>query len=233
MKLEELKEMSKGQPVTIVYDGETSLGFQRTNHAQVWRVGSTIFNTPSPDFELGFLFPDFKRSYYRDHPEREALKGRIKILTNHPIPIFHTAEDKELGLKEFPIEELCRELKMVDRESDQIRGYFTNPLDYAIAWAIYCEVSAIELIGADLWVDQMRPCANSIHFWLGRAFERGIVLCPHGETRVLSCPQLDGVVNSVSGFYGYHPETFPIETEMAQKWSNEMDLGDIIDLVVR
>lgn len=140
-----------------------------------WGVNNLCLRRP---VELAFNMHDLHK--HKDHP---LFNKTIDYVNEHKIPIVTQVKYDHIPTSiAFPI----KEMPFV---------YFTNSMDYMVAYAIYKKATEIDIYGVYMALNSeyvvQRP---SFEYWIGYARGRGIKVNLCGPTNICSHPK---------GVYGY------------------------------
>jgi|TARA_R100001530_G_C4320933_1_gene155802 hypothetical protein len=118
-----------------------------------------------------------------------------KILPKIKVPVYTCELDERVpSAVEYPLEKICNYTKC---------AYFNNTVAYALGFAMYNKVSAIDLFGIDFsyrndlhFAEAGRAC---VEFWLCKLMENDITVGVSPRSTVL-----DADVPADERLYGYH-----------------------------
>jgi hypothetical protein len=125
----------------------------------------------------------------------KQTKVMRKILPNIKVPIYSCELDERVpSIVEYPLQEVCNATKC---------AYMNNTVAYALAFALYNKVGAIDLFGIDFsyrhdlhFAEAGRAC---VEFWLCKLMENNITVGVSPRSTVL-----DADVPADERLYGYH-----------------------------
>jgi len=190
-----LKEL-KDKQIAIVAMGKSQLDYHMSishskEYDEVWAINS-MCAVVKPD--RVFLMDPVSRFFETNDagPQTKVLR---KTLPKLKCPIYSCELDKRVpNLELYPIEKVIKKTNC---------GYFNNTIAYAIAFALYKEVSRISLYGADFsyttnihFGELGRGCCE---FWLAKCMTQGIDV-----SIAATSPMLDTNVSEKEKLYGYH-----------------------------
>lgn len=163
-----------------------------------WTInGGWIFHQQST---LGWKMDDI-RYPSPEHPNPDAYKSWVKYA---PMPVMSSkAHPDYLPLVEFPLEAILKKFKFI---------YFSESINYMIAFAILCGVKEIDLYGCD-YINCRPEERASVEFWCAIAHQQGVKLNISEESTLLCSAPQDPYF--MPGFYGYQKEGF--DMQMIQK----------------
>ena len=225
--IEEIREKHKGRKLVILANGPSAMDrvdtkgvdkaliqqmeIDRLGYVDMSDVTDNLWTMNGawyyhPNSTLGFNMDDVSTVIPDgNHPQGEWF---MSLMDKSNIPIMTTTEYEEYSdLVAYPIKEVIRYHNM---------AYFAESLNYMLAFAIYCEVSEIELHGADYTDDHECPWERaSNEFWLGVAHGKGIVIKIPAISKLLkhSDNRKGELDRFVEGFYGYLKTNFPLERD--------------------
>ena len=118
-----------------------------------------------------------------------------KVLPKLEVPIYSCElDDRVPSIVEYPLQEVCNATKC---------AYMNNTVAYALAFALYNKVGAIDLFGIDFsyrhdlhFAEAGRAC---VEFWLCKLMENGITVGVSPRSTVL-----DADVPAEERLYGYN-----------------------------
>ncbi len=125
----------------------------------------------------------------------KQTKVMRKILPNIKVPIYSCELDERVpSIVDYPLQEVCNATKC---------AYMNNTVAYALAFAMWNKVGAIDLFGIDFsyrndlhFAEAGRAC---VEFWLCKLMESGITVGVSPRSTVL-----DADVPADERLYGYH-----------------------------
>ena len=154
-------------------------------------------------------------------PQTKVLQ---KTLPKLKCPIYSCELDKRVpSLKLYPLKEVIKTTNC---------GYFNNTIAYAIAFALYKEVSGLSLYGADFsyttnihFGELGRGCCE---FWLAKCMTQGIDV-----SIAATSPMLDTNIPEKEKLYGYHrlenpPVVYLEENELKVTEFSKIELNEEI-----
>ena len=186
----------KGKTVAIVGMGASWLDYNLakshgSHFDEVWAinaVGTVIYH------DRVFMMDPPSRFLDSDDAGGQT-EGMRKLLTSHDKPIYTCELDKRCkNLQPYPINEVLRDLQS---------SYLNNTVAYAIAFALWNEVSVLKVFGIDFtykgnlyFAEAGRGC---VEFWLSKCMMVGMTV-EVANTSTL----LDASVPLDEKLYGYH-----------------------------
>jgi len=193
----------KGKKIAIVAMGNSQLDYHMAiTHSQefdeVWVINAMIGVIPNPD--RAFVMDPVSRFFDSDDAGDMTDMMR-RVLPTVKCPIYTCQlDDRVPALELYPIEPLIKETEC---------GYINNTVAYAIAFACWNEVGAIDMFGADFtykgnvyFAEMGRACCE---FWLAKCMERGIEVSIAVRSNLL-----DANIDLKDKLYGYHRLPDPI-----------------------
>ena len=190
-----MKEL-KGKDVAIVALGGSFSEYvlSRINsvkYDEVWGINSigAIFHV-----DRTFMMDPASRFLDSDDAGKQTAIMR-KVLPKLEVPIYSCElDDRVPSIVEYPLQEVCNATKC---------AYMNNTVAYALAFALYNKVGAIDLFGIDFsyrhdlhFAEAGRAC---VEFWLCKLMENGITVGVSPRSTVL-----DADVPAEERLYGYH-----------------------------
>ena len=186
----------KGKTVAIVAMGKSQLDYHMSishskEYDEVWAINS-MCAVINPD--RVFLMDPVSR-FFETNDAGPQTKVLCKTLPKLKCPIYSCELDKRVpNLELYPLEEVIQKTNC---------GYFNNTIAYAIAFALYKEVSGVSLYGADFsyttnihFGELGRGCCE---FWLAKCMSQGIDV-----SVAATSPMLDTNIPEKEKLYGYH-----------------------------
>jgi len=186
----------KGKTVAIVAMGKSQLDYHMSishskEYDEVWAINS-MCAVVRPD--RVFLMDPVSR-FFETNDAGPQTKVLCKTLPKLKCPIYSCELDKRVpNLELYPLEEVIQKTNC---------GYFNNTIAYAIAFALYKEVSGVSLYGADFsyttnihFGELGRACCE---FWLAKCMTQGIDV-----SVAATSPILDTNIPEKEKLYGYH-----------------------------
>ena len=186
----------KGKTVAIVAMGKSQLDYHMSishskEYDEVWAINS-MCAVVRPD--RVFLMDPVSR-FFETNDAGPQTKVLCKTLPKLKCPIYSCELDKRVpNLELYPLEEVIQKTNC---------GYFNNTIAYAIAFALYKEVSGVSLYGADFsyttnihFGELGRGCCE---FWLAKCMSQGIDV-----SVAATSPMLDTNIPEKEKLYGYH-----------------------------
>ena len=186
----------KGKTVAIVAMGKSQLDYHMSishskEYDEVWAINS-MCAVVRPD--RVFLMDPVSR-FFETNDAGPQTKVLCKTLPKLKCPIYSCELDKRVpNLELYPLEEVIQKTNC---------GYFNNTIAYAIAFALYKEVSGVSLYGADFsyttnihFGELGRACCE---FWLAKCMTQGIDV-----SVAATSPMLDTNIPEKEKLYGYH-----------------------------
>jgi len=142
----------------------------------VWGVNDLCLRR---DVDMAFNMHDLDK-----HKDHKLFNKTIAHVNKHQIPIVTQKQYPHIpSCIPFPIDVVFP------------RRYFTNSIDYMVAYAYIMNAREIEMYGVSMLVGTeyalQRP---SLEYWIGKCEGKGIRVVIHGTTSVCRSPQ---------GLYGY------------------------------
>jgi len=190
------KTKLKGKKIAIVAMGKSQLDYHMSishskEYDEVWAINS-MCAVVKPD--RVFLMDPVSRFFETNDAGPQTLVLR-KTLPKLKCPIYSCELDKRVpSLRLYPLEKVIKTTNC---------GYFNNTIAYAIAFALYKEVSQISLYGADFsyttnihFGELGRGCCE---FWLAKCMVQGIDV-----SIAATSPMLDTNIPEKEKLYGYH-----------------------------
>ena len=158
---------------------------------EVWGINSVV---RAFDCDRMFMMDPPSRFFDTDDAGKQTSVLR-KILPELKIPIYTCELDKRVPAAVlYPLQEIANATKC---------AYFNNTVAYALAFAMYNKVSAIDLFGIDFsyrndlhFAEAGRAC---VEFWLCKLMENDITVGVSPRSTVL-----DADVPADERLYGYH-----------------------------
>jgi hypothetical protein len=188
----------KGKEIAIVALGGSFHDYvlSRINskdYAEVWGI-----NSIGAVFHVDRTFMMDPASRFLDDVKAGTQTGVAKeflLETPHKGPIYSCCLDERVPeIELYPLEEVVSELFFC---------YFNNTVAYAVAYAIYQEVSKIHMFGVDFSYKQNLHFAEAgracVEFWLAIALSKGILVEVAPRSGLL-----DTNVPEHEKLYGYH-----------------------------
>ena len=214
-----------GKKVAIVAMGKSQLDYHMSishskEYDEVWAINS-MCAVIKPD--RVFVMDPVSRFFETNDagPQTKVLR---KILPKLKCPFYSCELDKRVSsLKLYPLEEVIKTTSC---------GYFNNTIAYAIAFALYKEVSGISLYGADFsyttnihFGELGRACCE---FWLAKCMAQGIDI-----SVAATSPMLDTNIPEKEKLYGYHrlenpPVVYLEEDELKVTEFSKIELNEEI-----
>ena len=214
-----------GKKVAIVAMGKSQLDYHMSishskEYDEVWAINS-MCAVIKPD--RVFVMDPVSRFFETNDagPQTKVLR---KILPKLKCPIYSCELDKRVSsLKLYPLEEVIKTTNC---------GYFNNTIAYAIAFALYKEVSGISLYGADFsyttnihFGELGRGCCE---FWLAKCMTQG-----NDISIAAISPMLDTNIPEKEKLYGYHrlenpPVVYLEEDELKVTEFSKIELNEEI-----
>ena len=186
----------KGKYVAIVAMGKSQLDYHMSishskEYDEVWAINS-MCAVVKPD--RVFIMDPVSR-FFETNNAGPQTKVLCKTLPKLKCPIYSCELDKRVpNLELYPLEEVIQKTNC---------GYFNNTIAYAIAFALYKEVSGVSLYGADFsyttnihFGELGRGCCE---FWLAKCMSQGIDV-----SVAATSPMLDTNIPEKEKLYGYH-----------------------------
>jgi len=186
----------KGKTVAIVAMGKSQLDYHMSishskEYDEVWAINSMCAVIKS---DRVFLMDPVSR-FFETNDAGPQTKVLCKTLPKLKCPIYSCELDKRVpNLELYPLEEVIQKTNC---------GYFNNTIAYAIAFALYKEVSGVSLYGADFsyttnihFGELGRGCCE---FWLAKCMSQGIDV-----SVAATSPMLDTNIPEKEKLYGYH-----------------------------
>jgi len=187
----------KGKKVAIVAMGNSQLDYHMAiTHSQefdeVWVINAMIGVIPHPD--RAFVMDPVSR-FFESDDAGDMTDMMKRVLPTVKCPIYTCQlDDRVPALELYPIEPLIKKTEC---------GYINNTVAYAIAFACWNEVGAIDMFGADFtykgnlyFAEMGRACCE---FWLAKCMERGIEVSIAVRSNLL-----DANIDLKDKLYGYH-----------------------------
>ena len=214
-----------GKKVAIVAMGKSQLDYHMSirhskEYHEVWAINS-MCAVVKPD--RVFLMDPVSR-FFETNDAGPQTKVLQKILPRLKCPIYSCELDKRVpSLKLYPLEKVIKTTNC---------GYFNNTIAYAIAFALYKEVSQISLYGADFsyttnihFGELGRACCE---FWLAKCMAQGIDV-----SIAATSPMLDTNIPEKEKLYGYHrlenpPVVYLEEDELKVTEFSKIELNEEI-----
>ena len=185
-----------GKKVAIVAMGKSQLDYHMSishskEYDEVWAINS-MCAVIKPD--RVFVMDPVSR-FFETNDAGPQTKVLQKTLPKLKCPIYSCELDKRVpSLKLYPLEEVIKTTNC---------GYFNNTIAYAIAFALFKEVSGLSLYGADFsyttnihFGELGRGCCE---FWLSKCMTQGIDV-----SIAATSPMLDTNIPEKEKLYGYH-----------------------------
>ena len=189
-------EHLKGKTVAIVGLGNSWFDYNLakshgTHFDEVWAinaVGSVIFH------DRVFMMDPASR-FFDSTDAGGQTSGMLDVLKNGLAPVYTCElDDRCRNLVEYPIDEVLQAFNC---------HYLNNTVSYAIAFALWNKVGAINLYGVDFsyksnlhFAESGRAC---VEYWLAKATELGVEVGVAGSSALL-----DTNVPDQEKLYGYH-----------------------------
>jgi len=214
-----------GKKVAIVAMGKSQLDYHMSishskEYDEVWAINS-MCAVIKPD--RVFVMDPVSRFFETNDagPQTKVLR---KTLPKLKCPIYSCELDKRVSsLKLYPLKEVIKATNC---------GYFNNTIAYAIAFALYKEVSGLSLYGADFsyttnvhFGELGRGCCE---FWLAKCMTQGIDV-----SVAATSPMLDTNIPEKEKLYGYHrlenpPVVYLEENELKVTEFSKIELNEEI-----
>ena len=201
----------KGKRIAIIGLGLSQIDYliskeNSKDWDEVWGI-----NSAASVFNLDRLFMmDPASRFFDTNDAGKQTKVMKKILPKLKIPIYPCELDKRVpNAVLYPLLEVPNSAKC---------AYFNNTVAYAIAFALYNKVAAIDLFGIDFsyssdlhFAEAGRAC---VEFWLCKLMENGITVGVSPRSTVL-----DSCVPATERLYGYHRLAKPlVAVPHEEKW---------------
>ena len=171
----------------------------------VWAVNGGWFYHPEK-CTLGWNMDDMKADCMREHPQPEWYYSLFE--GEKGIPIFTAKEYPEWPrCVAFPLKEALLATKM---------AYFTETLQYMLAFCYMAQVSVIHCYGMDYMNTDRQPGQRAnTEWWLGFLHHAGIVCKISPLSNLMKAPVIEPFR---TGFYGYMDnEPLPCDLEDINK----------------
>ena len=214
-----------GKKVAIVAMGKSQLDYHMSishskEYDEVWAINS-MCAVIKPD--RVFIMDPVSR-FFETNGAGPQTKVLCKTLPKLKCPIYSCELDKRVpSLKLYPLEEVIKTTNC---------GYFNNTIAYAIAFALFKEVSGLSLYGADFsyktnihFGELGRGCCE---FWLSKCMTQGIDV-----SIAATSPILDTNIPEKEKLYGYHrlenpPVVYLEENELKVTEFSKIELNEEI-----
>jgi hypothetical protein len=214
-----------GKKVAIVAMGKSQLEYHMSishskEYDEVWAINS-MCAVIKPD--RVFVMDPVSR-FFETNDAGPQTKVLCKTLPKLKCPIYSCELDKRVpSLKLYPLEEVIKTTNC---------GYFNNTIAYAIAFALFKEVSGLSLYGADFsyktnihFGELGRGCCE---FWLSKCMTQGIDV-----SIAATSPILDTNIPEKEKLYGYHrlenpPVVYLEENELKVTEFSKIELNEEI-----
>ena len=214
-----------GKKVAIVAMGKSQLDYHMSishskEYDEVWAINS-MCAVIKPD--RVFIMDPVSR-FFETNDAGPQTKVLQKTLPKLKCPIYSCELDKRVpSLKLYPLKEVIKTTNC---------GYFNNTIAYAIAFALYKEVSGLSLYGADFsyttnihFGELGRGCCE---FWLAKCMTQGIDV-----SIAATSPMLDTNIPEKEKLYGYHrlenpPVVYLEENELKVTEFSKIELNEEI-----
>ena len=186
---------------------------------EVWGINSAagVFNC-----DRLFMMDPASRFFDTDDAGKQTGVMR-RILPKLKIPIYTCELDPRVPKAvEYPLEEVANYSKC---------AYFNNTVAYAIGFAHWNKLDAIDLFGIDFsyshdihFAEAGRGC---VEFWLSKVMENGMTVGVSPRSTVL-----DSCVNANERLYGYHRLADPpIAVPHKEKWiiASQSNINNVLE----
>lgn len=202
---EKLRDQFSGRDIVIVGNGPTAFRMREyieglPESKDVWTIsdGWSFFKNS----KLGWAMDNMGGPAMGIFGP-EKCEQRIQSIQSAEHPIVSCAPVDGLeNLIVYPLEEVVRNFRIT-------QPYFSESINYIMAWAIMIEVKSIEFHGVDYF--NARPSERaSNEFWAGVAVGRGIKIQVNPFSHFLRSGPIDGINRFVPDLYGYMEKDVPI-----------------------
>jgi len=186
---------------------------------EVWGINSAagVFNC-----DRLFMMDPASRFFDTDDAGKQTSVMR-RILPKLKIPIYTCELDPRVPKAvEYPLEEVANYSKC---------AYFNNTVAYAIGFAYWNKLGAIDLFGIDFsyahdlhFAEAGRGC---VEFWLSKVMENGMTVGVSPRSTVL-----DSCVSANERLYGYHRLADPpIAVPHKEKWiiASQSNINNVLE----
>ena len=158
---------------------------------EVWGINSVV---RAFDCDRMFMMDPASRFFDSEDAGKQTSVLR-KILPELKIPIYTCELDERVpAAVEYPLQEVCDYAKC---------SYFNNTVAYALGFAYYNKLDAIDLFGIDFSYKHNMHFAESgracVEFWLSKCMSAGIIIGASPKSTLL-----DSNVPPAERLYGYH-----------------------------
>jgi len=164
---------------------------------EVWCI-----NSASGTYHCNRLFMMDPPSRFLDTEDAGRQTNAMKnILENATYPIYTCELDPRVSKAVlFPLEEVCNACKC---------AYMNNTVAYALAFAMYNKVAAVDLYGIDFSYKENMHFAEAgracVEFWIAKLMENNITVGISNRSTILDCN-----VPAPERLYGYHRLAKPL-----------------------
>ena len=164
---------------------------------EVWGINSVV---RAFDCDRMFMLDPASRFFDSENAGKQTSVLR-KILPELKIPIYTCELDERVpAAVEYPLQEVCDYAKC---------SYFNNTVAYALGFAYYNKLDAIDLFGIDFsyrndlhFAEAGRAC---VEFWLTKCMNKNIIVEVANSSSLL-----DTAVPNEEKLYGYHRLVDPL-----------------------
>jgi hypothetical protein len=180
----------------------------------LWTINGAWYYHPNS--VLGWNMDNMKDPCMREHPQADWYYSLFE--GKEGIPIITTKEwDEWPRCVKYPLEEVLIATK---------QAYFTETIQYMIAFAIMCDVECIEFFGCDYMLHDRQPGqrANS-EWWLGYAHAKGIRIKVSPYSNLMKAMKIPPFK---TGFYGYYDDE--VNDEYLTSINKRISNGESFDL---
>jgi hypothetical protein len=219
--LEEPLPQLKGKNIALVAMGQSQIDYHlsRTHSLafdEIWAINAMV--SVLPEVDRAFILDPMSR--FLDTEDAGSMTQIMrKYLPQIKYPIYTCELDKRVpSAEEFPLGPLVGDLNC---------AYFNNTVAYAIAFALWNQVSHLTVFGVDFTYKTNMHFAESgkacCEFWLAKCMENNIEVSIAPRSNLLETD-----VPTKEKLYGYHRLEDPVITYVDKGRMNVCKWSDII-----
>jgi len=207
--IEALESQFKGREVVFLGNGPSRRFLRESDYIQWTTEGKAIWTCSGgwqhvPQSELGWYMDDLMGPDFRVMPKNAPYEDCLKITGHWPKPVMtSTAYPEYPGLVAYPLGRVLRHFGM-----HQGSPFFTESMNYAIAWGVMLGVRSFEFHGVDFI--NCRPDERAgAAYWMGVCKGCGIPTYHNPNSHCLRMQEINGINLHIPDLYGYLPQNVP------------------------